>query len=139
MRISSLFFLAFFTLQAASFGLYGCYERIMFWNAYQLDANSPKPKIAKACASDTDVQKAQLGKLVNGRCNFRQFLYYIAGTEGEKSRIKALPENVGDSKNINKIANALYDGDVKGQYKPQLIWENTRRDNIPDLFRAVGT
>ena len=39
----------------------------MFWNAYQLDANSPKPKIAKACASDADVQKAQLGKLVNGR------------------------------------------------------------------------
>ena len=137
MRISSLFFLAFFTLQAASFGLYGCYEWIIFWNAYQLDANSPKPKIVKACASDADVQKAQLSKLVNGCCNFRQFLY-IAGTEDEESRIKALPENVGDVKNINKIANALYDGDVKGQYKPQLISENMRWDNIPDLFWAVG-
>lgn len=80
----------------------------------------------KACASDADVQKAQLSKLVNGCCNFRQFLYYIAGTEDEKSRIKALPENVGDVKNINKIANALYDGDVKGQYNPQLISENMR-------------
>lgn len=110
----------------------------MFWNAYQLDANSPKPKIAKACASDPSVQKAQLGKLINGRCNFRQFLHYISGTDSEKSKIKGLPENIGDSKNINKIANALHDADVSGVYKPQLIWEGTSRHNVPYLFEAVG-
>jgi hypothetical protein len=139
MRAPIFFFLAFFISQAAAFGLYGCYERIMYWNAYQLDAKSSKPKMAKACASDAGVQKAQLGKLVDGRCNFRQFLYYISGTDAEKTKIKALKANVGDSKNINKIANSLYDGGVTGLYNTQTMWEGVNRNDVPQLFKVVGS
>ncbi|KAJ6078836.1 hypothetical protein N7467_008589 [Penicillium canescens] len=67
------------------------------------------------------------------------FLYYISGTDAEKTKVKALKANVGDSKNINKIANSLYDGGVTGIYNTQTMWEGVNRNDVPQLFKVVGS
>lgn len=130
-------FLAYCITQAAAFGLYGSYERVMFWNAYQLDKASDKQKMAKSCHTDAGVQKAGLGQFENGRCNFRQFLYYISGTEDEKANIKRLSADVGKSSSVDVIANRLYEGNVKGAYNMRVMWEG-KGMTLPYLFEVVG-
>ncbi|KAJ5429333.1 hypothetical protein N7491_006349 [Penicillium cf. griseofulvum] len=138
MRPPIFVFLALVISQAVAFGLYGAYERVMYWNAYQLDAESPERKVAKACAKNPGVQGAKLGNLVNGRCNFRQFLYYISATDKEKANIKRLDANLGNEKNINIIANELYDKGVVGQYTTETLYEGVKRNDVPALFKAMG-
>ncbi|KAL4811085.1 hypothetical protein BDV18DRAFT_155698 [Aspergillus unguis] len=140
MKSSLLFILALWLTQASAFGLYGCYERILYWQAYKMDADSSKPKIAKACAGDSEVQAARLGKLENGRCNFRQFLYYISENREDRAAVKRLPADIENQKTVDILADKLYDNGkgIKGTYKTEIIYENVGRSNVPGLFNAMG-
>ncbi|KAJ5280181.1 hypothetical protein N7478_005553 [Penicillium angulare] len=109
----------------------------MFWQAYQMDADSDEKVIAKSCASDKETQSAKLGSLVGGRCNFRQFLYYIADGVDEKANIKKTASNIGDETNIDKLANNMYSKEIKGAYRPGQIYENVPSKNVPLLFKSI--
>lgn len=140
MKAPIFFFLALCISQASAFGLYGCYERIMYWEAYKMDAGTDKAdqKVAKSCASDPKVLSAGLGKLENGRCNLRQFLYYISDTEEEKARTKKLPANIENQKSVDALADKLYKNGNTGAYRAGRIYEGVEGADIPTLFKVIG-
>ncbi|KAL4783389.1 hypothetical protein BJX76DRAFT_358030 [Aspergillus varians] len=84
------------------------------------------------------VQGAGLGKLENGRCNFRQFLFYITADRDEKARIQKLPANIEDQKSIDVLADKLWRSGVKGAYYPGRIYEGVHADDIPSLFNDIA-
>ncbi|GLB09425.1 hypothetical protein AtubIFM57258_005345 [Aspergillus tubingensis] len=124
--------------KAVAFGLYGCYERLLYWQAYQMDSGSKKHKIAPACSRDADTAK-NVGPITGGRCNLRQFLYYITLDEGERSVIadknKLKDADLAkDQTAIDELAKKMDDVDIGKAYNPSRIYQglhvNSRVDEV---------
>lgn len=145
MKMLLLAVFAFCISQAVGFGLYGCFERVMYWQAYQMDADSDEKKVGKTCATDPSVHEAKLGKLVQGRCNLRQFLYHISSNEDEKAAIKKLNEKdlaaaEQKSPGVVELAKVLYKGRIGSSYDNAHVYEGVDRGagHIPKLYTAIG-
>ncbi|OJJ85482.1 uncharacterized protein ASPGLDRAFT_65480 [Aspergillus glaucus CBS 516.65] len=128
MKFPLFFLLALCISKAAAFGLYGCYERLMYWQAYQMDSGSKKQRIAKACSRDAETAKV-VGPVSGGRCNLRQFLYYISASEEEKATIadKSKMKDADLAKEntaLDEVASKLYGANVGRNYQPGRIYEN---------------
>lgn len=143
MKFPLFFLFALCLSKAAAFGLYGCYERLMYWQAYQMDSGSKKQLIAKACAKDPEVA-GNVGLVRGGRCNLRQFLYYIAENDLEKAII-ADGDKVKDSDlekartDVDYVASKLHKAGVKATYKPHLIYHGMKPgSSIDNLIRNVA-
>ena len=133
MKFPLFFLLALCISKAAAFGLYGCYERLMYWQAYQMDSGSKKQRIAKACSRDTETAKA-VGPISGGRCNLRQFLYYISDNQEEKATIadksKLKDADLAKEKTaLDDVASKLYNAGVGRTYRPGRIYENLKSNS----------
>lgn len=127
MRVPLFFLLALCISKTAGYGLYGCYERLLYWQAYQMDEDFNDKRIAPACARDSETAKA-VGPVTGGRCNLRQFLYYITDDEGEKESI-ANKNNLKDADlakektDLDEVAKKMYHADVGATYNPAHIYQ----------------
>ncbi|KAJ6073193.1 hypothetical protein N7467_011278 [Penicillium canescens] len=143
MKFPLFFLLALYISKAAAFGLYGCYERLMYWQAYQMDSGSKKQRIAKACSRDKETAK-MVGPISGGRCNLRQFLYYISANEREKATIadksKIKDADLAKEKTaLDEVASKLYSADVGRNYQPGRIYENLGpTSGIHEVIRNVA-
>lgn len=98
----------------------------MYWQAYQMDSGSKKQKIAKACSRDAETAKV-VGPVSEGRCNLRQFLYYISDNEekatiADKSKIKDA-DLAKEKTALDEVASKLYRANVGRNYQPGRIYE----------------
>lgn len=103
-----------------------------------MDSGSKKHKIAPACSRDADTAK-NVGPITGGRCNLRQFLYYITLDEGERSVIadknKLKDADLAkDQTAIDELAKKMDDVDIGKAYKPSRIYQglhvNSRVDEV---------
>ncbi|BCS20905.1 uncharacterized protein APUU_21337S [Aspergillus puulaauensis] len=150
MRVPLFFLFALCISKAAAFGLYGCYERLLYWQAYQMDEGSKKQKIAPACARDPKTAQA-VGPVTGGRCNLRQFLYYITSDEAEKGFI-ADKNNLKDADlakektDLDEVAKKMYHAHVGKTYKQGYIYQglssnsgiNEVIDNVAGFIQQRG-
>ncbi|GKZ45866.1 hypothetical protein AbraIFM66951_008734 [Aspergillus brasiliensis] len=116
--------------EAVAYGLYGCYERLLYWQAYQMDSGSKIHKIAVACSRDAETAK-HVGPVTGGRCNLRQFLYYITSDEGERSVIadknKLKDADLAkDQTALDELAKKMDDVGIGKAYMPGRIYQGLR-------------
>lgn len=143
MKFPLFFLLALCISKAAAFGLYGCYERLLYWQAYQMDSGSKKQKIAKVCSNDPRTAQA-VGPISGGRCNLRQFLYYI--TEDDEAREIIADKNklkdvdlAKEKTALDEVASKLYKADLGTTYHPGRIYEGlTPRSQVNEIVDLVA-
>ncbi|KAJ9261581.1 hypothetical protein DTO195F2_4111 [Paecilomyces variotii] len=127
MKLPLFFLLSICISKVAAFGLYGCYERLLYWQAYQMDSGSKKQRIANACSRDPTTAQA-VGPIRGGRCNLRQFLYYITDDEDEKEIIadknKLTDADLAKDKTaLDEVASKMYKAGVGRTYNPGHIYQ----------------
>lgn len=143
MKFPLFFLLALCISKAAAFGLYGCYERLLYWQAYQMDSWSKKQRIAKACSRDSKTAQA-VGPVSGGRCNLRQFLYYITDNKQEKEIIadknKFKDADLAKDKTaLDEVASKMYKAGVGKTYNPGRIYEGLNSNSgIHEVIENVA-
>lgn len=143
MKLPLFFLLGLCISKATAFGLYGCYERLLYWQAYQMDEDSHDKKIATACARDSITAKV-VGPITGGRCNLRQFLYYIADNQDEKA-VVADKNTLKDSDlakertDLDEVAKKMYHAGMGEPYNPSHIYQGLRSTSkIHELIQNVA-
>ncbi|OJI99606.1 hypothetical protein ASPVEDRAFT_69965 [Aspergillus versicolor CBS 583.65] len=143
MKLPLFFLFALCISKATAFGLYGCYERLLYWQAYQMDEDSHNKKIATACARDSITAKV-VGPITGGRCNLRQFLYYITDSQDEKA-VVADKNTLKDSDlakertDLDEVAKKMYHAGMGEPYNPSHIYQGLRSNSqIHDLIQNVA-
>lgn len=114
----------------------------MYWQAYQMDSGSKEQKIAKACSKDATTAK-MVGPISGGRCNLRQFLYYISRNEREKAVIadknKLKDADLAKEKTLDDVATKLHEAGVGNTYNPGRIYQGLYPGSeISELIRYVA-
>lgn len=150
MLLKILLLLTLCTSSVTAFAASGAYERMLFWQAYQLDLarNDGKAKsVAKGCKP--------------APCNFVDFMKYIAATDQEKQKCEAMRQKLegngeGSSKGGKKGkgkapqgkpfdgkgltadegAKVLVDFKITREYKCSLIVQQLHHP--PQVFQAVA-
>lgn len=143
MKFPFFFLLALCISKAAAFGLYGCYERLLYWQAYQMDSESQKQIIAPACSRDRETAAA-VGPVKGGRCNLRQFLYYISNNKDERKTIadknKLKDADLAKKTALDDVASKLYKANVGMNYHPGHIYEGLKpNSDIDVLINYIAT
>lgn len=121
MRTVLALLFAFCISHAASFGLAGAYERMLYWNAYQMDPEDGNDRtIGRGCKK-------------TGRCNFAEFMAFIEVTRRKdaKSLLNGLnPTNVDEGARMlnERGLNEVYDpGRVADVSEPFKAFEDVSR------------
>lgn len=124
MRLSLLFFSIYLVTFTTAYGLYGGYERMFYWYAYQMDVakNGEAQKIAKGCKP--------------APCNFVNFIKFIADPQITKD----LPNfQGGNSPPVDATARTLNDAKLTGGYNCRKIHTSIRNsDDVATLFTEVA-
>lgn len=115
----------------------------MYWQAYQMDSGSKKQKIAKACSTNAETAKA-VGPISGGRCNLRQFLYYI--TENGKAKEIIADKNklkdadlAKEKTALDEVASKLYKAEIGTTYNPGRIYQGLdSKSGIDEVIRYVA-
>lgn len=138
MLLKILLLLTLCVSNVTAYAVAGAYERMWFWQAYQLDVarNGGKAtKIAKMCSKENNTKRP---------CNFQQFLKYIAATTEERTAIDspAFKKDLGkvDTKTMSpdEGAKILVKHDITGTYRIRSMFEQLKERDTPALFQAMA-
>lgn len=128
MRLSFLALVGYLISCVACFGEYGAYERVLYWNAYQLDAAlHDRPQfISTGCTNG-------MPKRVK-KCTFQQWLDYMDNSEGT-TRITADISGMS----VDRLAQELQDHRYTGKYKLHHVINGVQDTSgqMPTLFKEV--
>lgn len=143
MKFFLLFLFALCISKAATYGLYGCYERLMYWQAYQMDSDSYKKRVAPACSRDPIVA-SKIGPIRGGRCNLRQFLYYISKDNNEKAIIadknKLRDADLARERTeIDYVASKLHGANIGKSYNGGHIYEGLKSHaEVDQIIKTIA-
>ena len=126
MKVPTVFALFLFVSSAAAFGLAGCYERMLYWYAYQLDRQAGGRKIAKGCRGAG-----------GGDCNLKEFILFIADNDDDRTAARNLNAQINEpNMSADRGAGLMYNGGVSKGYQSNQIMEKT--EGTVALFEKIS-